>query len=300
MAQQQEIELDTDNYEEQEIQVKDNVKDNTEDAKLESVDLGYTGHLDAKEEKATVKEVKEDNLQEHSDSVQKRINQLTRKMREAERREKAALDYAKGLQAKYQKVESTLHQTDDAYVKEYENRVDVETDKVKTQLRNAMEAQDYDKMMDANQNLTRLAVEKERAKYKKQELDSIKEQEKQEAEQQPQQPAQPEPSPRAQEWAEDNNWFGKDKAMTNAAFGIHEDLIQKGFDAESEEYYAEVDKQMRDYFPNKFVKERPVQTVASAGRKQQGRRTVKLTRSQVAIAKSLGVPVEEYAKYVKE
>ena len=88
--------------------------------------------------------------------------------------------------------------------------------------------------------------------------------------------------------------------MTNAAFGIHEDLIQKGFDAESEEYYAEVDKQMRDYFPNKFVKERPVQTVASAGRKQQGRRTVKLTRSQVAIAKSLGVPIEEYAKYVKE
>tara|TARA_R100001509_G_scaffold152001_1_gene111783 strand:- start:232 stop:1134 length:903 start_codon:yes stop_codon:yes gene_type:complete len=300
MAQQQEIELDTDNYEEQEIQVKDNVKDNTEDAKLESVDLGYTGHSDAKEEKATVKEVKEDNLQEHSDSVQKRINQLTRKMREAERREKAALDYAKGLQAKYQKVESTLHQTDDAYVKEYENRVDVETDKVKTQLRNAMEAQDYDKMMDANQNLTRLAVEKERAKYKKQELDSIKQQEKQEAEQQTQQPVQPEPSPRAQEWAEDNNWFGKDKAMTNAAFGIHEDLIQKGFDAESEEYYAEVDKQMRDYFPNKFVKERPVQTVASAGRKQQGRRTVKLTRSQVAIAKSLGVPVEEYAKYVKE
>ena len=301
MAQEQQVELDTDNYEEQEIQVDEKVTPTTEDTKLETVDLGYTGHNQAKEEKAVVKEEpKEDNLQEHSDSVQKRINQLTRKMREAERREKAALDYAKGLQAKYQKVESTLHQTDDAYVKEYENRVDVETEKVKTQLRNAMEANDYDKMMDANQNLTRLAVEKEKAKYKKDELESIKKQEQEEQQQPEQQPASPQPSPRAQEWATNNSWFGQDKAMTNAAFGIHEDLIQKGFDAESEEYYAEVDKQMRDYFPNKFVKERPVQTVASAGRKQQGRRTVKLTRSQVAIAKSLGVPIEEYAKYVKE
>ena len=220
MAQEQQVELDTDNYEEQEVQVKENVKTETDDAKLETVDLGYTEHNEAKEEKAVVKEEpKEDNLQEHSDTVQKRINQLTRKMREAERREKAALDYAKGLQAKYQKVESTLHQTDDAYVKEYENRVDVETDKVKTQLRNAMEANDYDKMMDANQNLTRLAVEKEKAKYKKEELESIKNQEEEEKQQQ-QQPVAPQPSPRAQEWASTNSWFGQDKAMTKAAFVI--------------------------------------------------------------------------------
>jgi len=112
-------------------------------------------------------------------------------------------------------------------------------------------------------------------------------------------------SPRAKEWAEGNKWFGSDKAMTNAAFGIHEDLVEQGFDSESEDYYNEVDNQMRNYFPSKFSTEkveekRPVQTVASAGRKQQGRRTVKLTRSQVAIAKKLGVPLEEYAKYVKE
>ena len=153
--------------------------------------------------------------------------------------------------------------------------------------------------MEANDQLTKLAVEKEKARIKLQQKETQKEeQKKQPTQEQIQQPVQP--SPRAQEWAGDNEWFGKDKAMTNAAFGIHEDLIQKGFDAESEEYYAEVDKQMRGYFPNKFVDEtKPVQTVASAGRKQQGRKTVRLTRSQVAIAQKLGVPLEEYAKYVK-
>ena len=153
--------------------------------------------------------------------------------------------------------------------------------------------------MEANDQLTKLAVEKEKARIKIQQKEQEKEVKKEQpTQEQVQQPVTP--SPRAQEWAGENNWFGTDKAMTNAAFGIHEDLVQKGFDVESEEYYAEVDKQMRGYFPNKFVEEtRPVQTVASAGRKQQGRKTVKLTRSQVAIAKKLGVPLEEYAKYVK-
>ena len=292
------VELDTDGIEEKQIAIEETQADANDKPEVGEVDLGYTDPIkkDAKA-KVVTKESDEsgDDLVDHSEKVQNRINKLTRKMREAERRERAALDYAKGLQMKYSKVEKDLQKTDKSFVEEYENRVDAETDKVKTQMKNAMQDQDYDKMMEANQNLTRLAVEKEKAAMRKAEIEESLKQPQQE-----QQPIQQPPSPRAQEWAENNTWFGKDKVMTNAAFTIHEDLVQKGFDPESDEYYTEIDKQLQDNFPSKFVKEKPVQTVASAGRKQQGRRKVTLTRSQVAIAKKLGVPLEEYAKFVKE
>ena len=292
------VELDTDGIEEKQIAIEETQADANDKPEVGEVDLGYTDPIkkDAKA-KVVTKESDEsgDDLVDHSEKVQNRINKLTRKMREAERRERAALDYAKGLQMKYSKVEKDLQKTDKSFVEEYENRVDAETDKVKTQMKNAMQDQDYDKMMEANQNLTRLAVEKEKAAMRKAEIEESLKQPQQE-----QQPVQQPPSPRAQEWAENNTWFGKDKVMTNAAFTIHEDLVQKGFDPESDEYYTEIDKQLQDNFPSKFVKENPVQTVASAGRKQQGRRKVTLTRSQVAIAKKLGVPLEEYAKFVKE
>ena len=292
------VELDTDGIEEKQIAIEETQADANDKPEVGEVDLGYTDPIkkDAKA-KVVTKESDEsgDDLVDHSEKVQNRINKLTRKMREAERRERAALDYAKGLQMKYSKVEKDLQKTDKSFVEEYENRVDAETDKVKTQMKNAMQDQDYDKMMEANQNLTRLAVEKEKAAMRKAEIEESLKQPQQE-----QQPVQQPPSPRAQEWAENNTWFGKDKVMTNAAFTIHEDLVQKGFDPESDEYYTEIDKQLQDNFPSKFVKEKPVQTVASAGRKQQGRRKVTLTRSQVAIAKKLGVPLEEYAKFVKE
>ena len=292
------VELDTDGIEEKQIAIEETQADANDKPEVGEVDLGYTDPIkkDAKA-KVVTKESDEsgDDLVDHSEKVQNRINKLTRKMREAERRERAALDYAKGLQMKYAKVEKDLQKTDKSFVEEYENRVDAETDKVKTQMKNAMQDQDYDKMMEANQNLTRLAVEKEKATMRKAEIEESLKQPQQE-----EQPVQQPPSPRAQEWADNNTWFGKDKVMTNAAFTIHEDLVQKGFDPESDEYYTEIDKQLQDNFPSKFVKEKPVQTVASAGRKQQGRRKVTLTRSQVAIAKKLGVPLEEYAKFVKE
>ena len=292
------VELDTDGIEEKQIAIEETQADANDKPEVGEVDLGYTDPIkkDAKA-KVVTKESDEsgDDLVDHSEKVQNRINKLTRKMREAERRERAALDYAKGLQMKYSKVEKDLQKTDKSFVEEYENRVDAETDKVKTQMKNAMQDQDYDKMMEANQNLTRLAVEKEKATMRKAEIEESLKQPQQE-----EQPVQQPPSPRAQEWADNNTWFGKDKVMTNAAFTIHEDLVQKGFDPESDEYYTEIDKQLQDNFPSKFVKEKPVQTVASAGRKQQGRRKVTLTRSQVAIAKKLGVPLEEYAKFVKE
>ena len=293
----EQVELDIDDAQEKTVEVNDKPKVATEDTP--TVDLGYTDH-DTGTAKVKVEEEPKDDLSEISGNVQKRIDKLTRNWRESQRREQAALDYAKGLQQKYSDIEKNFSAVDENYVKEYDARVDAEREQVKKSLQEAIESQDSKKIMEANDQLTKLAVEKEKARIKLQQKETQKEeQKKQPTQEQIQQPVQP--RPRAQEWAGDNEWFGKDKAMTNAAFGIHEDLIQKGFDAESEEYYAEVDKQMRGYFPNKFVDEtKPVQTVASAGRKQQGRRTVKLTRSQVAIAKKLGVPLEEYAKFVKE
>ena len=292
----EQVELDMDDAQEKTVEVNEKPKVATEDTP--TVDLGYTDH-DTSTAKVKVEEEPKDDLTEISGNVQKRIDKLTRNWRESQRREQAALDYAKGLQQKYADIEKNYSAVDENYIKEYDARVDAEREQVKKSLQEAIEAQDSKKIMEANDQLTKLAVEKEKARIKLQQKETQKEeQKKQPTQEQIQQPVQP--SPRAQEWASDNEWFGKDKAMTNAAFGIHEDLIQKGFDAESEEYYAEVDKQMRGYFPNKFVDEtKPVQTVASAGRKQQGRKTVRLTRSQVAIAQKLGVPLEEYAKYVK-
>tara|TARA_R100000805_G_C3588263_1_gene90658 strand:+ start:39 stop:956 length:918 start_codon:yes stop_codon:yes gene_type:complete len=304
MAEQQQVELDTDGIDEKDIQVEQDSTTEKEKPELEPVDLGYSDPIKQDIKAEVQKEIpldKSDNLEQVSDTVQKRINQLTRKMREAERREKAALDYAKGLQTKYNKAEKDKNVVDESFVKEYETRVDAQTEQVKQKLKTAMESQDYDSMMTANQELTALAVEKEKAKMRKEQLEQQKTEAEELAKQQPQQQPIPqqEPSEKAKAWADENTWFGQDKVMTNAAYTIHTDLVQKGFDPESDDYYTEVNKQMRENFPNKFAEERPVQTVASAGRKQQGRRTVKLTRSQVAIARKLGVPLEEYAKHVK-
>tara|TARA_R100001015_G_C4623842_1_gene181775 strand:- start:444 stop:1355 length:912 start_codon:yes stop_codon:yes gene_type:complete len=303
MAEQQQIELDTDGIEEKEIQIEPKKVEEAQDD-IGTVDLGYSDPIQ-KDVKAEVKkdaepDLKDDNLQDHSDSVQKRINQLTRKMREAERREKAALDYAKGLQSKYQKVESDYKKADKSFIAEYENRVNSQTEQVQNKLKSAMQEQNHEEMMKAQTELTQLAVEKEKAKLKKEQYEAQEKELQTDVKKQETQAPQPDPSPRAQEWASDNKWFGQDKVMTNAAFTIHTELLEKGFDPESDDYYTEIDKQLRDNFPNKFATEKPIQTVASAGRKQQGRRTVKLTRSQVAIAKRLGVPLEEYAKFVKE
>ena len=299
----EQVELDTDDAQEQEVSIEQTEKKVEED--IGAVDLGYTDPI-KKDTKAEIKTEEEkpaqDNLEQLSEGVQKRINQLTRKMREAERREKAALDYAKGLQSKYNKAEKEKFVTDESYVKEYENRVDAQTEQVKQKLKTAMEAQDYESMMTANQELTTLAVEKEKAKMRKEQLEQQKETQTNEKEPPPTQLEQPpEPSEKAKEWAEKNSWFGKDKIMTAAAYTVHEELLSRGFDPESDDYYTEINKSMRDNFPQKFVEDKqPIQTVASAGRIQQGRRKVTLTRSQVAIARKLGVPLEEYAKFVKE
>ena len=164
--------------------------------------------------------------------------------------------------------------------------------------------------MEANDELTQLAVQKEKAKLqmadrvvRSKQLEEQRKLQAEEAKIQAETPVIPQPSEKAKEWVKKNTWFVNDRIMANAAITVHEELVGSGIEVESDEYYNQIDKRMRDIFPHKFVVEeqrKPVQTVASAGRKQQGRRTVRLTKSQVAIAKKLGVPLEEYAKYVKE
>ena len=330
-----EVELDLDDVKEQEIQVKEESKAEKKAPSLNvgEVDLGYTTHSkEDKKEKVEIEQVEEksspvetkpveqkkettetktDDLSEISDSVQKRIDKLTRRYREAERREQAAVEFAKGLQKKYTDYEKKFDTADNNYLKEFDARVDAQREQVKIKLKAAIEANDPNKIMEANDELTQLAVQKEKAKLqmadremRAKQLEEQRKFEVEEAKVQKDNVVIPKPSEKAKDWATKNTWFGDDKIMTQAAFSIHEELVGSGVEVESDEYYNEINKRMKGYFPHKFVVEqeqrKPVQTVASAGRKQEGRRTVRLTKSQVAIAKKLGVPLEEYAKYVKE
>jgi hypothetical protein len=326
----QEVELDLDDVKEASIQLDDKKEEKKEpNLNLGEVDLGYTSHDDSKKEKVDFdvvekEEVKEpvkaekptaepEDLNSYSDAIQKRIDKLTRKMREAERRERAALDYAQGLQKKYNDTQKKFDEIDESYVKQYDARIDAEREAVKKKLKEAIELQNPEAIISANEELSRLIVEKERArlsiaakdKKKKESEQEAKEVQNIEQNQAIQQPRPVSPSPKARKWAEDNTWFGSDEFMTNTAFQIHENLQREGFDLDSDEYYNEINKQMRDVYPHKFAEntqeqKKPVQTVASATRGKTGRRTVRLTKSQVAIANKLGVPLEEYAKYVKE
>lgn len=246
-----------------------------------------------------------------SDS-QKRIDRLTKLRREAERREKDALAYAEAVKKESEELRAKMRNLDQGYVQEYSGRVESELESAKTSLRQAMSIGDTDAAVEAQERLAQLSVAKERARQAQAQM----ERQRQAEPQQEQEPAQQNynqseprrPDPRAEEWAEQNDWFGKDDAMTYAAFGIHKRLVEsEGFDPTSEDYYSELDRRIAEEFPHKLGKtgqqsSRPVQTVASASRtaKNSGRRKVKLTSSQVAIAKKLGVPLEEYAKYVKE
>jgi len=337
---QPEVDLDLDGVKETSIEVKEEKqkddKPQRPNLNLGEVDLGYTSHepknskevekpevniqedkpeVKVKVEKKTEGKPEVDDLSQYTESVKKRIDKITYRLREAERREQAALEYAKGLQKKYSETEARYLDVDTNYIKEFDARVDAQREQVKAKLKSAIEAQDATQIMEANDELTKLSVEKEKARIVMSERAAAKKAFEEEQKTQKAQPVTPQrtatPSPKAKVWAEKNEWFGNDKYMTNSAFMLHEDLVSQGFDAESDEYYNEVDKRMKDLYPHKFTAQsqetevveepkKPVQTVASAGRKQQGRRTVTLTKSQVAIAKKLGVPLEEYAKYVKE
>jgi len=251
-------------------------------------------------------EKKEEDLEEYSQSVKRRIDKLTRKMREAERREQAAIEYAKQIQEENKNLQATTINTSRERVSSDEASVASTETLLNTALKQAMEAGDVEKQVEAQQKMAQLAIEKERLRIRKNKLAQQEQAEQttnpvEDVINQPQQ-QQKAPDPKAQEWAEDNKWFGTDRAMTYTAMSFHDELVTEGFDATSDEYYNEIDRRIRKEFPQKFEDQsKPTQKVASAVRKTaSGRRTVKLTPSQVAIAKKLGVPLEEYAKHVKE
>ena len=319
-----EVELDTDGVNEETV-IVDAPEVSTEAfEKKQEVDLGYIDVSGGKSAKELLDETKEEktepkfeqkeeetedpSLQDYSEKVQKRIKRLTFQAKEAERRERAAIEYAKGLKNQFENSEKKFQETDTNYLKEYSARVDSEREKARSELQVALDSQDSALIMEAQDKLTKLAVEKEKVSMTLAEKESKnKEIESQPAEAQTQAP-QPQISTRAQDWASDNEWFGSDRVLTSAAMGIHEDLLQEGIDAESDVYYNQINKRMKEYFPQKFAessteektKAAPVQNVASVSRRSGGRKSVKLTKSQVVIAKKLGVPLEEYAKYVKE
>ena len=257
-------------------------------------------------EEAPKQEGKEEELEEYSQSVKRRIDKLTRKMREAERRELAAIEYAKKVQQENKNLSVMSQATSKERVASDEQSLQSTEQLLKTAYTQAVSEGDAEKQMDAQQRIAQLAIEKERLSLRKRKVEQQEIQKEQPVEEpwNNQQQAQPQarPDPKAQDWAEDNKWFGADKAMTYTAMSFHDELLNEGFDASSEEYYTEIDRRIRKEFPHKFEDQsKPKQKVASATRTTAtGRRTVKLTPSQVAIAKKLGVPLEEYAKHVKE
>ena len=269
---------------------------------------------EATEQETTQQETKDDDkLEEYSKGVQARIAKLTRKMREAERREKAAVEYAQAVEQKRLTLEKKFEKTDSDYIKKFETTISSGLEAAQKELAAAIEVGDAKAQVEANKRIATLAFENAKldaAKEGRQTTQAEKPVQNLSQGGQINQPAMDDsinPDPRAEAWAAKNSWFGSDRAMTYTAFEIHKDLTEKeGYDPSSDEYYAEVDKRIRVDFPHKFGNTEnkqptaPVQTVASANRSvKPGRKTVKLTPSQVAIAKKLGVPLEDYAKQLK-
>jgi len=265
-------------------------------------------------EKIKVEEVEEPKkeLEDYSKNVQQRINKLTGRLREAERREQAATDYAQNVQKENSTLKNRNTALDGNYIIEFANRITTETQAAKAALKQATENDDVDQQVEAQQKLARLAVEAQNLKKlndQRKVRQSLANKTINTTDFNQPSAAPPPPDPKAEAWARKNSWFGEDTAMTMTSFVVHRQLTEEeGFDPSSDQYYNEVDKRMREEFPHKFngassePETRPAQTVASAIRSSKtGRgKTVRLTPSQVAIANKLGVPLEEYAKYVKE
>ena len=266
------------------------------------------------QEKETVKEIKKEQkeddskLEDYSKGVQSRIAKLTRKMREAERRESAAIEYAQSLENRRKLDQERFQKVDADYTKRFEESVKSGMEMAQKQLAQAIEAGDAPAQVEANKRIAELAFDNAKLQQRRS-VQAEKPVQLSDGGNLPRQTPQslPEADPEAEEWASRNKWFGTNRAMTFTAFEIHKDLVDKeGFDPRSDEYYAEIDRRIRVDFPHKFDKggdiqtTRPVQSVASASRSAKtGRKQVRLTSSQVAIAKKLGVPLEEYAKQLK-
>tara|TARA_B100000242_G_scaffold58493_1_gene34932 strand:- start:8081 stop:8980 length:900 start_codon:yes stop_codon:yes gene_type:complete len=263
------------------------------------------------EEQEQPQAANEDELQEYSKNVQQRISKLTKKYRDEEAQRLAAVEFAEAVKKQNDELKQRLDALDQSYTSEFGTRVDSQIESAKQAYQKAYDDGDAEAMFEAQKNLSRLALDQAQLEQAKQR----QERKAEEPAQQPQQPAAPppqpqQPDPKAEAWAEKNEWFGSDQTMTYAAFGLHRQLIEdEGFDPQSDEYYNELDNRIKKEFPHKFAaptksdtgpRVASAESTASRSKSTKGRRTVKLTPSQIAIAKRLNVPLEEYAKYVKE
>ena len=288
-----------------ETTIEDNVKSDGASEKSDE-QLDVRSDENSEEQKTEKKEEVKDEHEKYSEGVQKRIAKLTKKMREAERQREEALAFARRIQDENKSLNSKVNVLDTDYVSEMEGRVKSSLLAAQQKLIAARDANDKKAEVEALTSISQLGYEQAKvAELKtKQEMEKKAAAEKPKEEAKPFQPTAPAPDPRAEDWATKNDWFGKDNAMTYTAFDLHRKLTEEeGFDPQTDEYYKEIDKRIRLEFPHKFDKpvekttSKPTQTVASATRSPKtGRRSVKLTPSQVAIAKKLGVPLEEYAK----
>jgi GH15 family glucan-1,4-alpha-glucosidase len=279
---------------------------------LDQVELDFDDTEETEVEVADVSNDSDDsdeNFKKAETATQKRIDRLTKKMREAERREQEAIKYAQAVQTEASTLRQRMQNLDTNYVNEYTTRVTTQTQQAENELARAIELGDAAATVAAQRKLTALAIQADRAAQAKMQSDRALQQAAAAQQYQAQRPMpaqQPKrPDPKAEEWALRNSWFGSDEAMTYAAFGIHKKLVEdEGFDPQSDDYYTELDRRIADKFNTggNSSNRRPAQTVVGASRNTSGRsgKKVRLTPSQVAIAKKLGVPLEEYAKYVKE
>ena len=298
-----EIEVTEEKKPDQEVEVKnEEVKqDDTKPADTSEKSDEQPVVQDSKPEKK-----EDEKLEEYSETVNKRIAKLTKKWREAERQKDAAIDYAKGVEHKRKQWESRYAKLDSTYLKDSDTRVKSQFELVKGKLAAAIDDGDTAKQVEAQAELSALTSDVrtiEAQKIKREEYDKEPRTPAYGGGTPEQTPTLPQVDEKAENWASKNNWFGQDRAMTFTAFEIHKDLVEKeGFDPKSDEYYAEIDKRIKVDFPHKFGKTskdtpKTVQTVASVKRSvKPGRKNVKLTSSQVQIARKLGVPLEEYAK----
>ena len=263
----------------------------------------------ASEEEEEQKDEKEEELDQYSKNVRDRISKITQKYRDEEAQRIAAVEFAQKVKEQNDELRQRLTALDQSYVGEFGTRIQSQIDAAKVAYQKAYDEGDADAMFEAQKNLSRLALEEaqvEQAKKRQEQQAAAPKQEQ--PQQQPQQQAAPKPDPKAEAWAAKNEWFGQDQTMTYAAFGIHRQLIEdEGFDPASDEYYSELDRRVRSEFPQKFGGSKDkgprvasAESTASKSSTKKGRRTVKLTPSQIQIAKRLNVPLEEYAKYVKE
>ena len=308
-----EVELPEEKTPETEIEVSNEKTENNtesndsakESSEQSTVQASEEGTKDQETEKK-VDEEKKKELEDYSEGVKRRIAKLTKKMREAERREAAALEYAKKVQTEQELLKSKYSRLDTGYVSEMESRIKSSLEAAAAKLAKAREDGDLKAEIAIQTEISKLGYEEARLAEIKSRSVEEEPKVKKAPEIQPQQQEPINPDPKAQDWAQKNTWFGQDEAMTYTAFSLHKKLVEEeGYDPQSDEYYSEIDKRIRLEFPQKFgsvVKQttnKPTQVVASASRNSKpGRKTVRLTPSQVAIAKKLGVPLEEYAKHI--